>query len=1159
MERNSLHLTLNTTAVEGIDPDTNEVIEITPADYLFGLNELLDALEGINGLTPLDKRGELRTQFYTELRRRPGERLSEFCTRFRTTIADLRAEGVVLPTTEVGWFFRDKLGLDPLRKQLLDTALHGREEYEIIESEALRLFKDLHVADPLYRNRTPDRKLTVRRMFQTMGNAPSSSGMSSSASTTSSRHSQSSRFSDSSRRSSIPPGRKVLLTEVAETEEPDDQAVEEVNVAEVDESEAGLEDMLRSEAEVLAAELQEAEDQGIDTELLESIEGSFEQAAETLVTMKEARDKLQEIKKDRGYNKPKPPSKFSASTPASKKNSGSHPCFDCMEHGHWAGDPECKRPGAGLGRKPGAKSKPAKQVRLTETLEVDGSVGEKVSPSGGQSPIHEASMVVHYSGMSLGQALHQTLINHEHSTMSSSNSRVLEEDKHLVGALDSACKRTCAGPQWLDRYLLKLKSAPSEISGLITSVDESENFRFGNGGVVPSGKRWRLPCSIGGCIVLVWVSLVPVTSLGCLLGRDFLDAVGAVLNFGQRTLDCTFLGTGTQRLQQMAAGHFMLQMIPEQWTRPAPGRWRKCGQDGIVELQLTSKEWLNRVLREGHNIAGADSHDHMLTESSLMAGRAVLELHDAFESTSDNGGPLAQEMRFSRSCSEVRQQRVLAGSFQNEQFSEVNGCRVEQHRAYEIGPGTTSPKDADGRISVGLRTISVEKVRAPNVGSKGLALVRIATLAAAAILFAVLAISLSVDLYTDGMVPSDASHGSGQVTASSSLPHLGEEPGEVFHSWQFGRTWNISQSCGPGRCIHGGQDVDGHVGCEIHEGTVSSLEGISHSRGQEEGRSREERCKPRIGGQIYVGTSGRSSSIEGRFDSFGCSTACGSGCERHGADDSGQDSAYGAAADEQQSWVQGLTDQDGSRGQAIVIGEPITRECTDSSVHEVFMVAGGGLGGGPHGAGRKQNDGHDGGTRAKVSVDDASGDDSRDGNAATCGAACGGHHGGGRDDGLNSGFRLANAKSIKKGVRMMITQAWEKHRRDQKAVSIGTREVMEVLTSTWEREMRDAMHETFSAQLTFPNPFLAEVFTDTEQVAKATTRKGLIAGESLSLMTGWDFQIPSHRDAARLMIKRLRPYVLVLAFPCGPWSQLQNLNPTVLQQTWKIAERRPEN
>jgi len=306
-------------------------------------------------------------------------------------------------------------------------------------------------------------------------------------------------------------------------------------------------------------------------------------------------------------------------------------------------------------------------------------------------------MVVHYSGMSLGQALHQTLINHEHSTMSSSNSRVLEENKHLVGALDSACKRTCAGPQWLDRYLLKLKSAPSEISGLITSVDESENFRFGNGGVVPSGKRWRLPCSIGGCIVLVWVSLVPVTSLGCLLGRDFLDAVGAVLNFGQRTLDCTFLGTGTQRLQQMAAGHFMLQMIPEQWTRPAPGRWRKCGQDGIVELQLTSKEWLNRVLREGHNIAGADSHDHMLTESSLMAGRAVLELHDAFESTSDNGGPLAQEMRFSRSCSEVRQQRVLAGSFQNEQFSEVNGCRVEQHRAYEIGPGTTSPKDADGR------------------------------------------------------------------------------------------------------------------------------------------------------------------------------------------------------------------------------------------------------------------------------------------------------------------------------------------------------------------------------------------------------------------------------------------------------------------------------
>ena len=48
-------------------------------------------------------------------------------------VADLQAEGVRLPAGELGWFLKEKLGLDPLRKQLLDTALQGAEEYERVE------------------------------------------------------------------------------------------------------------------------------------------------------------------------------------------------------------------------------------------------------------------------------------------------------------------------------------------------------------------------------------------------------------------------------------------------------------------------------------------------------------------------------------------------------------------------------------------------------------------------------------------------------------------------------------------------------------------------------------------------------------------------------------------------------------------------------------------------------------------------------------------------------------------------------------------------------------------------------------------------------------------------------------------------------------------
>jgi hypothetical protein len=132
------------------DPDSGEVFEIEKEDCLFGLKKLMQALEGINGMTALDKKGELRSQYSI---RKPGERVSEFSTGFRTVVADLRSEQVQLRSSEVGWFYKEKLGLDPLRKQLLETASQGAEDYQTIETETLRLFKDLHMSDPMFRSK----------------------------------------------------------------------------------------------------------------------------------------------------------------------------------------------------------------------------------------------------------------------------------------------------------------------------------------------------------------------------------------------------------------------------------------------------------------------------------------------------------------------------------------------------------------------------------------------------------------------------------------------------------------------------------------------------------------------------------------------------------------------------------------------------------------------------------------------------------------------------------------------------------------------------------------------------------------------------------------------------------------------------------------------
>ena len=89
-------------AIMAKDPETGDDIELTPEDPLAGINKLLRALETINGKTQLDKRGDLRNSFYLELKRKPGERISEFCTRFRSAVAELRMEGVTFPTAELG-------------------------------------------------------------------------------------------------------------------------------------------------------------------------------------------------------------------------------------------------------------------------------------------------------------------------------------------------------------------------------------------------------------------------------------------------------------------------------------------------------------------------------------------------------------------------------------------------------------------------------------------------------------------------------------------------------------------------------------------------------------------------------------------------------------------------------------------------------------------------------------------------------------------------------------------------------------------------------------------------------------------------------------------------------------------------------------------------
>ena len=125
--------------VTATDPDSGEVVVIEEGDAFAGLKKLLRWLEELNGKTALDRKGDLRAQFYQELKRQPHERINTFCARFRSLVGEMRREGIEIPEGELGWFLRERLGLDPIRKQLLETALAGKDSYQDVEGECLRL------------------------------------------------------------------------------------------------------------------------------------------------------------------------------------------------------------------------------------------------------------------------------------------------------------------------------------------------------------------------------------------------------------------------------------------------------------------------------------------------------------------------------------------------------------------------------------------------------------------------------------------------------------------------------------------------------------------------------------------------------------------------------------------------------------------------------------------------------------------------------------------------------------------------------------------------------------------------------------------------------------------------------------------------------------
>ena len=103
---------------------------------------------------------------------------------------------------------------------------------------------------------------------------------------------------------------------------------------------------------------------------------------------------------------------------------------------------------------------------------------------------------------------------------------------------------------------------------LVSWVSEREYFRFGDGGRLCSERRFRIPAAVEGTPIAIQVSVVQSSTLGALLGKDFIKVLGMKIDFESDYFDSVRLGLCGIPLSELQAGHYKLPLTcdpPRAW------------------------------------------------------------------------------------------------------------------------------------------------------------------------------------------------------------------------------------------------------------------------------------------------------------------------------------------------------------------------------------------------------------------------------------------------------------------------------------------------------------------------------------------------------------------------------------------------------------------
>ena len=1122
-------------AVEVPDPDRDgETLVLSKADYTIGVWKIIDAWDSMVGRTLADKKGELRERFYLTMKRNPTESVVAFALRYRTLISEMRAEQIVIDDAEAAWFYKQKLQLSEVQKQLLETSLGTQtESYADCERESVRLFKRIHQSSlPQGGVRKPFGQSRFGKPFRKPGSsvAPSTA----SASSTSSWRSSGSK---------MPLGASAV--NVAEQEEemqedPDGHEVAEVNQDEEIESDSEALAGLKEEIDVLAAEMDAAAEEGCDAADLDAIEEQLDGAVEALVTLKEARTQIAAMRKDRGYKGPQSQSSSSAPRKGSGKKGSNDGCFACGALGHYKGDPACpktRKPGGKFGGKSASSSYRPGSTPKSSTNEAkvsEANVVDFLEPAHVRFGMDE---VVHIHETMVIESLAEALTMH-----AGRGSTGLSGDKVHQAALDSACNRSCAGVEWIRLYEDALRFAPEWMRSLVVRVPEQERFRFGNGGVLVSQERIRLPVLLGRKILLVWVSNVPCQSLGCLLGKDFMDAMGALHDYAGNRVQFQYLAPGHwMRLGRLLAGHSSVSCLPTPlaaWPPLLSLPWIPVGRGRVCEVQVASKsKWLLKKIEKiwfPHDVDGSEElHSHVLAAEHL-------------ELSSSKAVPVSGYARTPRNSNHRR-------NSQNENFSAM--------------ASDVLPLD----------------------GSLGLALARHSSMAHSEASHPLCSSPSSSSQHSGRLEGSDRRHGSSRNLAEA-LVVSSSDRGQV-QCLRSERLCTSSRSPGTSCGISGGPEC---LVCS-HGTEEEAQEGYPAGRDQgDSSPTRAHLCGSDETTSSPTWSQRRLAQAQRRIASYSRSPASRGSARRHGGQDPAEVGSDGASSNRTASMVaddiiDGSSESSGEEqdspqecssptGQSNQCsgdrchdggGQPTSSRSSRSSGARARVLPAGRTSPSPTRLGRVRHKLAPGGGRR-----DGGGavqENSGGGSSQVCPSGDGSN---GKDRKRKHSVRDSigvieptHFMKLKNGLRQVVHQGFQRLRKLHQALTVSFEDVQDSLEAN-EYDLKLAIAEgdkdPFLGALQLPSVTefadvsahrvlasenlpkdaalkVGETFTDVEQVKKQAQKRGHATMKSMTLSTGYDFMKPAHQRAALEEIRQERPYAQVVAFPCGPWSPLHQL------------------